>query len=169
MRILPRYSLVFCCSRRADWSCVSLMRPASTSRCPSGFIPCLPPARLGWAKVVSIILLGPADRTQTTFGEAPGWSHRTLTMNRFPQGSAGAPAGYGPRQANSPVVGYWLASGSLLVARWSSRSSVFAAMIQSAVAPLTPGAFPAEMSRSRVAFAGLVRPPTDEAETAHVA
>src|SRR3972149_1104062 len=42
MRILPRYSLVFCCSRRADWSCVSLMRPVSPSRCPSGFIPCLP-------------------------------------------------------------------------------------------------------------------------------
>ncbi len=95
------------------------------------------PARLGSAKVVSMILLGPADSTQTTFGEAPGWSHRTLTMNRFPQGSAGASARYDPRQANSPVPGYWLASDSLLVARWSSRASVVAsAMIQSAV----PGA-----------------------------
>src|SRR3990172_2163993 len=110
-----------------------------------------------------MILLGPADRTQTTFGEAPGWSPRTLTMNRFPQGSSGASARYDPRQANSPVPGYWLASDSLLVARWSSRASVFAALIQSAVpgAPLTPGAFPAEVSRSSVALAG-VRPGTDE-------
>src|SRR3990172_3880265 len=104
-----------------------------------------------------MILLGPADSTQTTFGETPGWSHRTLTMNRFPQGSSGASARYGPRQANSPVPGYWLASDSLLVARWSSISSVFEASTQSAVpgAPLTPGAFPAEMSRCRVAFAGV--------------